>query len=160
MGLLMTQLALASGTGRVDVVDTDAKRLESAAAAGATRIAVSADDFGEEHGWDVVIDCTGVPAATEDGLSRVDRGGTFQNFGVAPGDATVKISPFRVYHDELTIVGSMAVLHSFDRAVNVMSSGRIDADLIVSHQLPLSAYGEALATFRARVGGKVMVMPN
>jgi 2-desacetyl-2-hydroxyethyl bacteriochlorophyllide A dehydrogenase len=160
MGLLMTQLALASTTSRVDVVDTAEKRLSSAVAAGASRSAVSADEFAEEHGWDVVIDCTGAPSAIEDGLSRVDRGGTFLAFGVARGDAIVKISPFRVYHDELTIVGSMAVLHSFDRAVDVMSSGRVDIDLIVSHQLPLSAYSEAIDTFRSRMGGKIMVVPH
>jgi 2-desacetyl-2-hydroxyethyl bacteriochlorophyllide A dehydrogenase len=158
MGLLMTGLAANSGTGGVDVVDTDANRLLAASAVGAKRVATSADEFNETYGWDTVIDCTGAPAAIEDGLSRVDRGGTFQNFGVARGDATVSYSPFRVYHDELTILGSMAVLNSFDRAIAVMASGRIDVDLIVSHQLPLSEYAEAVSLFRARVGGKLMVL--
>ena len=52
-----------------------------------------------------MIDCTGVVAAIEDGLGRVRRGGTFQQFGVAATDATATFSPFRVYNDELTITG-------------------------------------------------------
>lgn len=43
-----------------------------------------------------MIDCTGVVAAIEDGLSRVRRGGTLQQFGVAPADAEAIYSPFRV----------------------------------------------------------------
>ena len=68
------------------------------------------------RGWDVVIDCTGVVAAIEDGLPRVAKGGTFQQFGVANEDAAARFSPFRVYNQEIRIIGSMAVLHSFERA--------------------------------------------
>ena len=42
----------------------------------------------DRRDWEVVIDCTGVVAAIEDGLTRVARGGTFQVFGVAPAEAS------------------------------------------------------------------------
>ena len=75
----------------------------------------------------MVIDCTGVVAAIEDGLTRVRRGGTFQQFGVAPTDATATFSPFRVYNDEITIVGSMAVLNCYARAVEMFAAGALTA---------------------------------
>ena len=49
----------------------------------------------------------------------VRRGGTFQQFGVAPSDAQARFSPFRIYNDELTVAVSMAVLHSYARAVDM-----------------------------------------
>ena len=42
------------------------------------------------------------------------------------------VLPFNVYKNEITIVGSMAVLHSFGRAVDLMAKNVIDAD--VHHQ--------------------------
>jgi threonine dehydrogenase-like Zn-dependent dehydrogenase len=59
------------------------------------------------HGWEVVVDCTGAVPAIEDGLTRARPGGTFQVFGVAGAHATATFSPFQVYKDEITIVGSM-----------------------------------------------------
>ncbi|WP_375430643.1 alcohol dehydrogenase catalytic domain-containing protein [uncultured Friedmanniella sp.] len=159
MGLLMMQLALASSARSVSVIDTNPGRLESARMLGAHHVANSADDLSREYGWSTVIDCTGAVAAIEDGLSRVDRGGTFQAFGVARGDALARISPFRLYHDEITIVGSMAVLNSFGRAVDVMASGAVDADVIVSHQLGLDDYPTAINLFRNKEGRKIMVTP-
>ena len=81
----------------------------------------------------MVIDCTGAVPAIEDGLTRVRRGGTFQQFGVAATDAAATFSPFRVYNDEITIVGSMAVLNSYARAVEMFAAGALAADRMVSH---------------------------
>lgn len=159
MGLLMMQLARTSTSGTVSVVDTDADRLRTALSLGADAVAGAADDLDREHGWSTVVDCTGAVAAIEDGLGRVDRGGTFEAFGVARGDAIARVSPFRIYHDEIHIVGSMAVLNSFGRAVNVMASGAIDADVMVSHQLPLAEYSKAIELFRSKQGRKIMVAP-
>lgn len=160
MGLLMMQLALASSARSVSVVDTDPSRLAVATQLGAHQVATSADEFDREHGWSTVVDCSGVVAAIEDGLARVDRGGTFQAFGVARGDALAKFSPFKIYHEEITIVGSMAELNSFGRAVEVMAGDAIDADVMVSHQLELAEYPQAVEMFRSKVGRKLMVTPS
>ncbi len=92
--------------------------------------------------------------AIEDGLGRVRRGGTFQQFGVAAADATATFSPFRVYNDELTITGSMAVLNSYGRAVEMFTAGALNAEAMVSHAFCLDDYGEALEMFRSGSGRK------
>ncbi|MET8873341.1 alcohol dehydrogenase catalytic domain-containing protein [Nocardia sp. NPDC004604] len=122
--------------------------------------ATTADEFDRPQGWEVVIDCTGAIAAIEDGLGRVRRGGVFQQFGVAPGTATASISPFRIYHDEITIVGSMAVLHSFGRAVELMGKGVIDADTMITHGFGLPEFADALQTFRDGTGRKIQIRPD
>jgi 2-desacetyl-2-hydroxyethyl bacteriochlorophyllide A dehydrogenase len=160
MGLMMAQLAPRAGAATVTVVDRNPSRLEAAKEVGIELLATSADDVSRGGGWDTVIDCTGVVAAIEDGLTRVRRGGTFQQFGVAPTDAKATFSPFRVYNDEINIIGSMAVLNSYARAVEMFTAGAINAKAMVSHAFSLDDYGDALEMFRAGTGRKLQIRPQ
>jgi len=160
MGLMMAQLAPRAGAASVTVVDRNPSRLEAAQEVGVEQVTTSADDVRRPGGWDTVIDCTGVVAAIEDGLRRVRRGGTFQQFGVAPTDARATYSPFRVYNDEITIVGSMAVLNSYARAVEMFAAGALNPAPMVSHAYTLEDYGDALDMFRAGTGRKLQIRPQ
>jgi threonine dehydrogenase-like Zn-dependent dehydrogenase len=104
-----------------------------------------------------VIDATGVVAAIEDGLTHVARGGTFLVFGVANADAVARFSPFRVYNDEIKIVGSMAVLHSFERALALFANGVIDSESMITNRFPLDEYPSAIDAFLSGAGLKVQV---
>lgn len=159
MGLFMLQLAARAGASSVDVVDTKAERLDLAIRLGASTTATGADQLDRPKGWEVVIDATGVIAAIEDGLTRVRRGGTFLQFGVASAEATAKFSPFRVYNEEIDILGSMAVLFSYRRAVELMAEGVIDAEAMVSDRIAISDYAEAIDRFRSGAGRKIHVTP-
>ncbi|MFI1197891.1 zinc-dependent alcohol dehydrogenase family protein (plasmid) [Streptomyces sp. BHT-5-2] len=160
MGLMMLQLARAAGAASLSVVDLNTDRLRVAERLGADATAVSAAELDRPQGWETVIDCTGAIPVIEDGLGRVRRGGTFQQFGVAPSAAKASFSPFRVYNDEITIVGSMAVLHSFGRAVDLMAKGIVDADTMITHRYPLDDFGAALQTFREGSGRKIQLLPQ
>jgi 2-desacetyl-2-hydroxyethyl bacteriochlorophyllide A dehydrogenase len=160
MGLINLALAQRVGAASVDVVDTNPARLAVATAQGARAAVTSADELEAPYGWDVVIDCTGVVAAIEDGLTRVGRGGTFLQFGVTRHDAVARWSPFRVYNEEITIAGSMAVLHSFERAADLFAAGVLDVSVIVSDRVPLADYADAIERFRRGEGRKVQVVPG
>jgi 2-desacetyl-2-hydroxyethyl bacteriochlorophyllide A dehydrogenase len=160
MGLMMAQLAPRAGAASVTVVDRNPSRLEAAKEVGVELLATSADEMKRPGGWDTVIDCTGVVAAIEDGLTRVRRGGTFQQFGVASTEARATFSPFRVYNDELNIVGSMAVLNSYGRAVEMFTAGALNARPMVSHAFCLDDYPAALEMFRAGTGRKLQIRPQ
>jgi len=160
MGLLLAQLAANAGAASVSVVDLNASRLPRATNLGATHVAVSADELHHPGGWHVVIDATGTIPAIEDGMRRVRRGGTFLNFGVVAQKSTARISPFQIYHDEVRVIGSMAVLHSFARARDLLMQGAVNVDPILTHLMPLDAYGEAIDTFRAGDGLKIQVTPQ
>jgi len=157
MGLLMAQLGARAGAASVAMIDLNTDRLAVARQLGVDAVATSADDLDRPQGWEVVVDCTGAVPAIEDGLSRVRPGGTFQVFGVAAADATATFSPFQVYKDEVTIVGSMAVLHSFGRAVDLMAKGVVDAETMISHTYPLDQYAAAVDAFRAGTGRKLQI---
>ncbi len=160
MGLLLAQLVKQSGAGSLDMVERNPSRHELANRLGADRIVSSADDLDRPQGWDVVIDATGAVPAIEDGLRRVARGGTFLVFGVANAKAMATFSPFRVYNDEITIVGSMAVLHSFERALALFTRGAINSEALITDRFELDQYSSAINTFLAGSGLKVQVAPN
>nr|WP_239579125.1 alcohol dehydrogenase catalytic domain-containing protein [Microlunatus panaciterrae] len=160
MGLMMAQLAPRAGAASVVVVDRNPDRLQAAKDVGVEQVGLSADEVARRGGFDVVIDCTGVVAAIEDGLGRVRRGGVFQQFGVAPTDARATFSPFRVYNDELTILGSMAVLNTYQRAVEMFAAGVLNAQRMVSHAFCLEDYADALEMFRAGAGRKLQIRPQ
>jgi 2-desacetyl-2-hydroxyethyl bacteriochlorophyllide A dehydrogenase len=161
MGLMMLELAKRAGAGSVSVVDINPARLETARILGCSASVTSADELAENYprGWDVVIDCTGVEAAIRDGLTRVGRGGTFLQFGVASYDARAEIEPYKIYNQEITITGSMAVLHSFERAGDLFVNGVLRPEIMISDRFPLDDYAKALAQFKAGIGRKIQVVP-
>jgi 2-desacetyl-2-hydroxyethyl bacteriochlorophyllide A dehydrogenase len=160
MGLMMAELAKVNGAASVSIVDLNQDKLKTAKVLGFTNLAKSADEFDQPRGFDVVIDCTGVTEAIKDGLKHVMPGGTFLQFGVANKDAKVEIEPFWVYNKEITIVGSMAVLHSFDRAVELFASGVLNVDVMISDRYSLENYADALTAFKSGKGRKTIVLPN
>jgi len=160
MGLMMMELANRAGAATVSMVDLNPSRLETARLLGCTATVASADELDRPRGWDVVIDCTGVVAAIEDGLSRVARGGTFQQFGVSAEKAVARFEPYKIYNQEIRIVGSMAVLHSFERAGELFVAGVLRPEVMISHRFPLDDYPAALEQFKAGVGRKIQVQPS
>ena len=160
MGLMMAEMAKVNGAASVSIVDLNQDKLKTAKVLGFTNLAKSADEFDQPRVFDVVIDCTGVTEAIKDGLKHVMPGGTFLQFGVANKDAKVEIEPFWVYNKEITIVGSMAVLHSFDRAVELFASGVLNTDVMISDRYSLENYADALTAFKSGKGRKTIVLPN
>ncbi|MFI0233355.1 zinc-dependent alcohol dehydrogenase family protein [Streptomyces sp. NPDC017086] len=159
MGLMMLELAKRTGAASVEVVDVNPDRLQTARRLGVSGAAGSADELDRPQGWDVVVDATGNAAAIQDGLGRVAKAGTFLQFGVADYAARVTIDPYRIYNQEITITGSMAVLHSFERAAELFASGVLDPEVFISDRIELARYPQALEQFAAGVGRKIVVVP-
>lgn len=159
MGLMMLELAKRVGAVAVDVVEVNTARLETARQLGCTSAVTSASEIERPYGWELVVDATGNAAAIQDGLGRVGPGGTFLQFGVADYAARATIEPYRIYNKEITITGSMAVLHSYERAAELFASGVLDPQVFITDRLPLEQYAEALDRFRAGGGLKTQVLP-
>jgi 2-desacetyl-2-hydroxyethyl bacteriochlorophyllide A dehydrogenase len=159
MGLMMLELAKRTGAASVDVVDINPSRLETARSLGCSNAVTSADSLDRPRGWELVVDATGAAAAIQDGLARVAPAGTFLQFGVAAYATRVTIEPYRIYNKEITITGSMAVLHSYERAADMFAAGLLDPDVFISDRLPLASYADALAKFKRGEGRKIQVLP-
>jgi threonine dehydrogenase-like Zn-dependent dehydrogenase len=89
----------------------------------------------------------------------VGPGGTFLQFGVADYATRVTIDPYRIYNKEITITGSMAVLHSYERAAELLAAGALNPAVFVTDRLPLADYAQAIERFRSGAGLKTQVLP-
>jgi 2-desacetyl-2-hydroxyethyl bacteriochlorophyllide A dehydrogenase len=158
MGLIMQQLLQRSGA-EVTVVDRNASRLPRATRLGATAVAEDVSALDGEL-YDAAVDCTGAAPAIESAFDALRRGGRLLVFGVAPAEARVALSPFRIYNDEITIVGSMAVLNSYANALDLVAKGFIDTEALITDTLPLEQYPDALAKMRSGSGLKIQVLPG
>ena len=159
MGLLLLQLLNRAGARSVNVVDRKAARLQAAKTLGA---ASAAEDVAalDRRMFGVAVDATGAPAAIEACFRSLDRGGRLLIFGVTNGDAMVSLSPFRIYNDEITVLGSMAVLNSFGAATDLMAAGVIDTAPLLGPPFGLAEFPDALASVRAGEGIKIQVVPG
>ncbi|MCL2732676.1 MAG: zinc-dependent alcohol dehydrogenase family protein [Actinomycetia bacterium] len=158
MGLLLLQLLVHAGARSVTVVDKIPGRLELARKLGATHTATDLADLSGER-YAVAVDATGVAPVIEGVSGLLERGGRLLVFGVSAADARIAASPFRIYNDEITITGSMAILRSFAPAVELMGSGAVDVQPLLAEPLPLGDWGEALARVREGRGIKTHVRP-
>ena len=112
----------------------------------------------EAHGrYERVVEATGVALVAERAIDAVARGGTLMIFGVAPSGALARYRPFAVYNDEISIVGSMAVLSSYGRAVDIVADGIVKVPKMVTHTFALDDFATALGTVRRGDGLKVQV---
>jgi 2-desacetyl-2-hydroxyethyl bacteriochlorophyllide A dehydrogenase len=159
MGLMMLELAKRTGAASVDIVELSAERLKIARDLGCTNAVTSADELDQPFGWELVVDATGNQRAIQDGLGRVGPGGTFLQFGVADYATRVTIDPYRIYNKEITITGSMAVLHSYERAAELLAAGVLNPATFITDRLPLADYAQAIERFRSGAGLKSQVLP-
>jgi threonine dehydrogenase-like Zn-dependent dehydrogenase len=146
----------------VTMVDRNEARLNIASSLGASAVETDVEAAVSSHGegFDCVVDATGVPPVIQQGLDAVRRGGKVMIFGVAPDEARVEISPFRIYNDEITLVGSMAVLYTFVQAIELLRGGAVQTEPLLTHTFPLDGFEDALEAMRAGEGIKVQVLPN
>ncbi|WP_018155163.1 zinc-dependent alcohol dehydrogenase family protein [Demetria terragena] len=158
MGVLIAGMARTSGAASVTVVEPRAERRLGVESLTGADLAVASSDEADRRDWDTVIDCTGVAAAIEDGLSRVAKGGTYLQFGVPHTGTRVEIDPHRVYQHEITIAGSMSVRNSFERAVDLLSHGALDPRRIITAEFALEEYRSALEAVRSGQGLKTQVI--
>jgi 2-desacetyl-2-hydroxyethyl bacteriochlorophyllide A dehydrogenase len=160
MGLLNAQVARYNGASLVALIDINPSRLERAR-----------NDFGFEHvasnledlraiaprGFDNVIEATGVTKVAEAAIDAVKRRGKLLLFGVCPPGEKASYDAFKIYNEEITILGSMAVLNSYGPAIDILNSGAIDTERMVSDTYTLDRFPEAVAHVRAGTGLKVQV---
>jgi 2-desacetyl-2-hydroxyethyl bacteriochlorophyllide A dehydrogenase len=159
MGLMLVALAWRVGAVEITVIEPNSSRRDFALSMGASRVFASSEELADER-FDVVVDATGALSAIEDALGRIKRGGTYLQFGVAASGSEASFSPYHLYGDELKFVGSMAVLHSFDRACDIVVNLDLGLSKLVTDTFALASYPDALNRLRAGSGLKVQVTPS
>jgi 2-desacetyl-2-hydroxyethyl bacteriochlorophyllide A dehydrogenase len=148
MGQQLVQTLSRCGASELTVVDVSQAKLDLALKWGATRGVLSqeaADRLAGET-FDIVIDATGIPAVIEQAFRYMGPAAKYLQFGVTPTDAVISLEPFRVYHRDWTILGSMAINHTFLPAFEWVKAGRIETAHLVSRVISLEEAVEFLQT--------------
>ncbi len=167
MGLVMAQLARASGATRVIVVEPMEHKRAVARRHGVDHVLDPATD--DIHsavldltgvGADVVIECVGKPETVRLSMDLARRGATVEIFGVCPIGATLPLEPNMVYFKELTIVGSYINPHTFDRALSLLASGVVSTEGFSIERFPLEGVEEALRSTREGRAMKSILIPQ
>jgi 2-desacetyl-2-hydroxyethyl bacteriochlorophyllide A dehydrogenase len=165
IGLLMLQLVARGGASTVAVVDLKEDKLKLARSLGAHEV-VSGGNGADDAltaisplGFDVVIDCTGVPAVVEHMFTHVRRNGKLLFFGVNPPDARIGLSPYDVYQQDLEILGSFALRYTFHDAFALLESGAVDVLPLLSERFPIERFPEALELAASGEALKVLIEP-
>jgi len=153
MGAIILQLSLMQGASEVIVVDPQPKRRQRAEALGASwtldparEPVVDAIRSRHRDGAEVVFDCSGNVEAIKLGMSLVMRGGTVMLYGVCHKDHDLVVNPFWINDAEITIRGSYNNPNTMARALDLLVSGRLNADAVATHRYPLD---KALEAFKA-----------
>ena len=157
MGLLLTLLLRSRGVGPVTVIDPNAERRASAVRLTGARVLPSHEALDQPVPW--VVEATGNPLAFEQAIDSVDRAGHLLVFGVANPASRASIAPHRIYADELTIVGSMAILRSFGPALDAVARHAEMFTPLITQRRPLDDITGALDSVRTGTTVKTVVDP-
>lgn len=159
-GLLHIRLARALGAGRVFATDVSPYRLDWAKRSGATEAfdAIATGDdlpevLREANGGrlaDLVILCTGAPSAIDQGLSCLENGATFVVFAVpAPGEKH-PMPLNELWRREVTIRTAYgAAPNDLQTALDLIATGRVRVDDLITHRLPLDRIQEGFGLVAA-----------
>jgi D-arabinitol dehydrogenase (NADP+) len=166
-GLLLAQLLLHGGAARLTVAAPTERKLELARSYGVDQtVHIGRDGVGDgprrlrtlaPDGFDVVVEATGSPAVLAQCPALTRTGGTVLVYGMAAAEDRVPFAPYEIFARELTIKGSFAQTHCFDRALLALRTGRIRTEGIVSDQFPLDRFDQALAAVASPASVKAVV---
>ncbi|HVR98695.1 MAG TPA: alcohol dehydrogenase catalytic domain-containing protein [Thermoanaerobaculia bacterium] len=160
----------AGGRHHIVLADPNPSRLEVGRRVGASEAVQVEREGGEAprlrrhaaggDGFDLAIEATGSPAAWQDALASVRPGGLVQLFGGCPPGTTVPLDTHRLHYSELTV--KSAYHHrpaTFRRALDLLASGTLHPEELLSAERPLSELEDALRSMRRREALKVVIRP-
>ena len=167
LGCLLGMVA-ASQKARVVIVGKQGWRFEHVRALGlgecldatAGDVLATLHDLTGGRGVDVAVDATGRPEVWEQAVKATGRGGTVLFFGGCAPGTSIQLDTRQVHYEELTLVG--AFHHTPDlvrRAVEVIESGAVVPDGLLTHRMPLEAVPDALALMTKGEALKVLIEP-
>jgi len=96
---------------------------------------VALDEPTEGLGADVIFVCAGVPAAIEDAITLVRKGGQIVVVGIAEEPVTADF--MTVVLSEVGIKGSYGGYEEIPLALDFIAQGRVDVESLISHEIAL-----------------------
>lgn len=161
IGMLLLRTARAWGATRFTAVELSEERLAAAKADGVEEATTDLSALPSDT-FDVVIDATGAPPVLPESVRIARYGGRILMFGVAPQGKTATIEPFQIFRKGLSLFAAYTSRRNSYQALNLIASGKVRVDDLVSHRLSLESLEKGIHTIEDRHENamKVMVFPN
>lgn len=168
IGLLLLQAFRNAGAAPIVVSELDDERRELAADLGADAVVDPNKEDPEEAipaaaggPVDVGAEAIGLVPTIEQANAVTASGGSTLIFGVPDQEATMEISPFDVFFDEVDYRGSFSLTtEDFERAVTLLQHERIDADTLITERIGLDDLPTAFERMGNAEGLKKIVVPG
>ncbi|CAA9273683.1 MAG: Sorbitol dehydrogenase [uncultured Blastococcus sp.] len=161
IGLVSVQAALAFGATEVVVSDVNPARLELARELGATDVvdARTARVADLPRPPDVLLECSGHPAATAEAIRALAPAARAVLVGMGGDELLLPLSV--VQERELEVTGTFRYAGTWPTAIALVAAGRVDLDRLVTGTYTLDQAEEALtAGRRDPTSVKVVVRPG
>jgi threonine dehydrogenase-like Zn-dependent dehydrogenase len=182
VGLLAIAAAAFGGASRVTAIGGPSRRLELAREFGAH----STIDIGELRdpaarrdavlaaspqglGYNIVVECAGVPSTVPEGFGYLRRGGCFVELGHFSDVGSTEINPYQHFlsRDARMVSSSGYTADSFGRALTMVENLGEKAEHLITHRLPLERAGDAIRALQPSNGwrldgvevGKIVIEP-
>lgn len=159
VGLLVVQVARASGATEIVVSDPAEPRRRAAERFGATAVvdpvAGGAEVLGE--GFDALVECSGSAAAVGAGLRTVAPAGRVVLVGMGAEEISLPVSVLQTR--ELVVTGAFRYANTWPVAIALAAAGRVELDALVTGRFGLGAVEEALVAAADPHGIKPVVCP-
>jgi L-iditol 2-dehydrogenase len=149
VGLLAMQAALALGATEITLTDVNPHRLELAGRTGAIRTIDLRERRLGEAGIqaDVLLECSGHPAALADGIRSLRPAGVAVVVGMGPGEEAA-IPLAYLQSREITLTATFRYANTYPTAIQLVASGRVDVEAIVTGHFSLDDAEQALQAGR------------
>ncbi len=171
IGLTAAMAAKGDGAREIMIVGTPADvdlRLKTATEVGIDHVV----NLGEEDpvekcmeltdgiGADMVVECSGAPPAIASMSDYLRKRGRICAIGLA-GGRDVELDWDALQSKVLTVFFNMSTYYtSWDRSISIIHSGKVDADAIITHELPLSEWKKGFDAIENMEALKVVLIPE
>lgn len=169
-GIILAQLLKFAGAGRFVIADPHPEKLDILRKYGFEDLVVIDKADHTKHtaeikeimpkGFDIIIDATGSATVFERCFDFAHKGSKIVAYGVCSPDAKIPVSPYDIFNEEYTILGSFAQTHCFGRALEYLESGKVQVKDLISHTLKLEEYQKGLDYIIQKQARKVVIHPN
>ncbi|XP_015782101.1 sorbitol dehydrogenase-like [Tetranychus urticae] len=169
IGLLCLMVSKAFGAGKICITDLNEKRLSIAKSLGAdytllTTPGETSEEIAEKVKKimggppDVTIDCTGVGACINTCILTAQRGGKVLLQGLSASLSSVDLTIASI--KQLNLIGVNRFNNTFPTAIDLISSGRVNAKGLISHVISLEDYQTAFDALKKGQGVKILLSPK
>jgi threonine 3-dehydrogenase len=158
IGMMSVMVARAAGAARIFAVDIDDNRLELARELGADDAFNAADDSWVQQvqnatrgeGADALLEMSGHPSAFANGFAALRNGGVASLLGTPAKPFDFNIAEHIIFK-AATVKGihGRRMFETWYQMENLLQSGRIDLDRVITHTMKLENINDAIAAMQS-----------